>query len=195
MAEHLFIVVHQASELWLAQLLLDLDLAANALRRAPETAVEHVERAADLFRVLPGSAGRAGPAALRLLRQVPTVPRHGQRRAVQPVRRAGTGAGLRPHAWPPGHRAGRRRRGRGHDAARGVPDGWPAAPRRGRDVRRGPRLSGLEGRAPGHRAADAGRPAGHRRHDRGADLAGRVRLPFPELHAARRAADETVPTR
>lgn len=52
-AEHFFIVVHQASELWLAQLLLDLDLAADALHTAaPQVAAEHLARAADVFDVL-----------------------------------------------------------------------------------------------------------------------------------------------
>ena len=55
-AEHFFIIVHQGSELWLAQILLDLDHAAAALA-APggeELAVEHLSRVAAAFRVLHG---------------------------------------------------------------------------------------------------------------------------------------------
>lgn len=53
LSEHFFIVVHQASELWLRQLLLDLDHAADALRAAHlEPAVEHLARAGRVFDLL-----------------------------------------------------------------------------------------------------------------------------------------------
>jgi tryptophan 2,3-dioxygenase len=55
-AEHFFIIVHQGSELWLAQILLDLDQAAAALSTsgAEELAVEHLSRVAAAFGVLHG---------------------------------------------------------------------------------------------------------------------------------------------
>jgi tryptophan 2,3-dioxygenase len=56
-AEHFFIVVHQSSELWLAQILLDLDHATAALSAplpAGELALEHLSRAAGAFGVLHG---------------------------------------------------------------------------------------------------------------------------------------------
>jgi tryptophan 2,3-dioxygenase len=49
-AEHLFIVVHQCSELWLAQILLDLDQAALALYDVEEElALEHLSRVHSAF--------------------------------------------------------------------------------------------------------------------------------------------------
>lgn len=60
-AEHFFIVVHQSCELWLAQILLDLDHATAALsalstlpapRVAEELALEHLTRVAEAFDVL-----------------------------------------------------------------------------------------------------------------------------------------------
>ncbi|MGH3773682.1 MAG: tryptophan 2,3-dioxygenase family protein [Pseudonocardiaceae bacterium] len=54
-AEHFFIVVHQSCELWLAQILLDLDHATEALSApevAGELALEHLSRVADIFGVL-----------------------------------------------------------------------------------------------------------------------------------------------
>jgi tryptophan 2,3-dioxygenase len=54
-AEHLFIVVHQCCELWLAQILLDLDHATAALsapRAAEELALEHLSRVAGAFGTL-----------------------------------------------------------------------------------------------------------------------------------------------
>ena len=54
-AEHFFIVTHQAFELWFKQLLVDLDEAATALGppdRDPEMALEHLQRAASVLRLL-----------------------------------------------------------------------------------------------------------------------------------------------
>lgn len=54
-AEHFFIVVHQSCELWLAQILLDLDEATTALTPTPsepELALEHLRRVADTLSVL-----------------------------------------------------------------------------------------------------------------------------------------------
>jgi tryptophan 2,3-dioxygenase len=54
-AEHFFIVVHQSCELWLAQILLDLDQATAALTPTPaepELALEHLRRVADTLSVL-----------------------------------------------------------------------------------------------------------------------------------------------
>jgi tryptophan 2,3-dioxygenase len=54
-AEHFFIVAHQSCELWLAQILLDLGHATDALSRprvAAELALEHLSRIADIFDVL-----------------------------------------------------------------------------------------------------------------------------------------------
>jgi tryptophan 2,3-dioxygenase len=54
-AEHFFIVAHQSCELWLAQILLDLDHAADALSTpqvVDELALEHLSRIADIFDVL-----------------------------------------------------------------------------------------------------------------------------------------------
>lgn len=54
-AEHFFIVTHQASELWLKQLLIDLDnalVAMSAPDRDVERASEHVCRAAGVMRLL-----------------------------------------------------------------------------------------------------------------------------------------------
>ncbi len=54
-AERFFIVAHQSCELWLSQLLLDLDLATDALTPAPceaELALEHLDRVAGIFREL-----------------------------------------------------------------------------------------------------------------------------------------------
>lgn len=54
-AEHFFIVAHQSCELWLAQILLDLDHATDALSApqvADELALEHLSRIADIFGVL-----------------------------------------------------------------------------------------------------------------------------------------------
>jgi tryptophan 2,3-dioxygenase len=54
-AEHFFIVTHQASELWLRQALLDLDAAIAALspeRLELELALEHLERTAQIAQLL-----------------------------------------------------------------------------------------------------------------------------------------------
>lgn len=54
-AEHFFIVTHQASELWLRQALLDLEAAVDALspeRLELELALEHLERAAQIAQLL-----------------------------------------------------------------------------------------------------------------------------------------------
>jgi tryptophan 2,3-dioxygenase len=54
-AEHFFIVGHQSCELWLSQILLDLDGATEALNfpnMAAELALEHLSRAAHIFGVL-----------------------------------------------------------------------------------------------------------------------------------------------
>ena len=54
-AEHFFIVVHQAFELRFKQLLLDLEYATTALgpeRADPEAALDHLERAASILRLL-----------------------------------------------------------------------------------------------------------------------------------------------
>jgi tryptophan 2,3-dioxygenase len=54
-AEHFFIVTHQASELWLKQLLVDLESAISAIRpphRDLEQAVSAVDRAAEVMRLL-----------------------------------------------------------------------------------------------------------------------------------------------
>ncbi|MGI8312743.1 tryptophan 2,3-dioxygenase family protein [Saccharopolyspora hattusasensis] len=49
-AEHLFIITHQVAELWLKQVLLDLDLAVRALTdRGLGLACEHLARAAHLL--------------------------------------------------------------------------------------------------------------------------------------------------
>jgi tryptophan 2,3-dioxygenase len=54
-AEHFFIIVHQAFELWFKQLLMDLDCACEALSaepRDPERALDHLERVAAIERLL-----------------------------------------------------------------------------------------------------------------------------------------------
>jgi tryptophan 2,3-dioxygenase len=54
-AEHFFIVGHQCCELWLSQVLLDLDGATEALNfpnMAAELALEHLSRVAHIFGVL-----------------------------------------------------------------------------------------------------------------------------------------------
>jgi tryptophan 2,3-dioxygenase len=53
-AEHFFIVSHQAFELWFKQLLLDLENAAQRLRgsRDPEAALDHLQRASSILRLL-----------------------------------------------------------------------------------------------------------------------------------------------
>lgn len=54
-AEHFFIVGHQCCELWLSQVLLDLDSATEALTPpniADELALEHLSRVAHVFGVL-----------------------------------------------------------------------------------------------------------------------------------------------
>ena len=54
-AEHFFIVAHQSCELWLTQILLDLDHATNALSApyiAEELALEHLSRITNIFDVL-----------------------------------------------------------------------------------------------------------------------------------------------
>ena len=54
-AEHFFIVTHQAFELWFKQLLLDLHCAAQLLpppRADPEMALDHLQRAASVLRLL-----------------------------------------------------------------------------------------------------------------------------------------------
>jgi tryptophan 2,3-dioxygenase len=54
-AEHFFIVTHQASELWLRQALLDLEAAVEALspeRLELELALEHLERVAQIAQLL-----------------------------------------------------------------------------------------------------------------------------------------------
>jgi tryptophan 2,3-dioxygenase len=54
-AEQFFIVTHQAFELWFKQFLLDVDEAANTLAppaRDPEMALEHLQRAASILRLL-----------------------------------------------------------------------------------------------------------------------------------------------
>jgi tryptophan 2,3-dioxygenase len=54
-AEHFFIVTHQAFELWFKQLLLDLQSAADALqppRSDPEMALDHLQRAGSILRLL-----------------------------------------------------------------------------------------------------------------------------------------------
>lgn len=54
-AEHFFIVVHQAFELWFKQLLLDLQSAADALSEPAdnaELALEHLQRVAAIERLL-----------------------------------------------------------------------------------------------------------------------------------------------
>jgi tryptophan 2,3-dioxygenase len=53
-AEHFFIVVHQAFELWFKQELLDLDCAARALTPPdadPELALDHLQRVAAIHRL------------------------------------------------------------------------------------------------------------------------------------------------
>jgi tryptophan 2,3-dioxygenase len=54
-AEHFFIVVHQAFELWFKQELLDLKCAADALAPPaadPELALDHLQRVASIHRLL-----------------------------------------------------------------------------------------------------------------------------------------------
>jgi tryptophan 2,3-dioxygenase len=54
-AEHFFIVTHQAFELWFKQLLLDLRCASEQLappEADPETALDHLQRAASVLRLL-----------------------------------------------------------------------------------------------------------------------------------------------
>ena len=54
-AEHFFIVVHQAFELWFKQALLDLECAADRLRPPDsdaELALDHLQRVAAIFRLL-----------------------------------------------------------------------------------------------------------------------------------------------
>jgi tryptophan 2,3-dioxygenase len=54
-AEHFFIVVHQAFELWFKQVLLDLECATEALARPepdPELGLEHLLRVASIQRLL-----------------------------------------------------------------------------------------------------------------------------------------------
>lgn len=54
-AEHFFIVAHQSCELWLTQILLDLDHATAALsapQPAHELTLEHLSRVADIFSLL-----------------------------------------------------------------------------------------------------------------------------------------------
>src|SRR5438034_10790237 len=54
-AEHFFIVVHQAFELWFKQELLDLAYASEALTPAtddPELALDHLQRVASVQRLL-----------------------------------------------------------------------------------------------------------------------------------------------
>ena len=54
-AEHFFIVTHQAFELWFKQLLLDLGDAATLLTPPaadPELAIDHLQRAASILRLL-----------------------------------------------------------------------------------------------------------------------------------------------
>ncbi|KXK61863.1 hypothetical protein AWW66_11440 [Micromonospora rosaria] len=57
LAEHFFIVTHQASELWLKQITVDLDAAAQAMTppygpEDDELALEFLQRTTDLLRVL-----------------------------------------------------------------------------------------------------------------------------------------------
>lgn len=57
LAEHFFIVTHQASELWLKQVTFDLDAAADAMTppyglEDPELALEFLQRSVELLRVL-----------------------------------------------------------------------------------------------------------------------------------------------
>jgi tryptophan 2,3-dioxygenase len=54
-AEHFFIVVHQAFELWFKQLLLDVEYARRALAPEcsdPEAALDHLQRAGSIVRLL-----------------------------------------------------------------------------------------------------------------------------------------------
>jgi tryptophan 2,3-dioxygenase len=53
-AENFFIIVHQCCELWLSQVLLDLDAATDELSKpdGEELALEHLRRVADSLRVL-----------------------------------------------------------------------------------------------------------------------------------------------
>jgi tryptophan 2,3-dioxygenase len=54
-AEHFFIVVHQAFELWFKQLLMDLRCAAELLpppNSDPESALDHLQRASSVLRLL-----------------------------------------------------------------------------------------------------------------------------------------------
>lgn len=54
-AEHFFIVVHQAFELWFKQELLDLELATEVLSRPepdPELAIDHLSRVTAIHRLL-----------------------------------------------------------------------------------------------------------------------------------------------
>lgn len=44
-AEHFFIIVHQSSELWLKQVLLDLEAAVDPQPHDPDTRAEHLARA------------------------------------------------------------------------------------------------------------------------------------------------------
>ena len=192
-AEHLFIVVHQASELWLAQLLLDLDLAASALRRGdPATAAEHVERAADLFGVLRAqldALDRLPPASFARFRRYLGTASGAQSRQFAALERV---LGLGPTAGP---LAGALAEA---VAAAGVT--LPEACRPGGPLRRV--VDGLSAVAHGYRDWQAGHLAVVRRMldeqpgtggTTGARyLAARVRLAFPELHAARREADRTV---
>lgn len=194
-AEHLFIVVHQASELWLAQLLQDLDLAAGALRRgAWETAVEHVERAADLFPVLRAqldALDRLPAACFARFRPFLGTASGAQSRQFAALERA---LGFGPTAGP-----------LATALAEAVADAGTTLPevcRSGGPLRRV--VDAMSAVALGYRDWKDGHLAVVRRMlgdlpgtggTTGARyLAGRVRLPFPELHAARSAAGETVPT-
>ncbi|MFJ6676575.1 tryptophan 2,3-dioxygenase family protein [Actinosynnema sp. NPDC091369] len=194
-AEHLFIVVHQASELWMAQLLLDLDLAASALRRgSADTAAEHVERAAALFGVLRAQLDvldRLPPACFARFRPYLGTASGAQSRQFAALERAlGFGPTEPPLATALAEAA----------AAAGVtlPEVW----RSGGPLRRV--ADAMSAVARGYRDWQAGHLAVVRRMlgdlpgtggTAGARyLASRVRLAFPGLHAARHEAGETVPT-
>lgn len=193
-AEHLFIVVHQASELWLAQLLLDLDLAAHALRRGdPGASAGHLARAAALFGVLRAQLDvldHLPPACFARFRPFLGTASGAQSRQFAELERV---LGLGPAASPLATALAEAL------SAAGVT--LPVACRSDGPLRRV--VDGLSAVARGYRDWQAGHLAVVRRML--ADLPGtggtsgarylatRVRLPFPDLHAARRETGETVP--
>jgi tryptophan 2,3-dioxygenase len=193
-AEQFFIVVHQASELWVAQLLLDLDLAALALRHDdPATAAEHLERAADVFGVL--------RAQIDVLDRLPVA----CFTRFRPYLGTASGAQSRQFAEL------ERTLGLGPDPSSLTTALEEAVTANGTTLAEVCRSDGPLRRvvtamstiARRHRAwktahlAVASRMLADRPGTGGTSgtryLAGRVRLPFPELHAAHREADQPVP--